>query len=129
MSVGAGAVTPGVAPEGAGHDQRDRRLSEARLTAAGRDEDTAQVTRAQLAQTVVLGGVVVDARRQIGQIAAHEVQLEVVARARRARGAKLDDSLPDARDVPAVEQAVRQASYLSQHRAIGHRSVPVRVET
>ena len=102
VAIGSGSVAEGVPPEGAGHDQRDRRLRKARLTAACGDERGAHIARAQLAQTVVLRGVVVDARGQVGEIAAHEVELEVVARARRARGAKFDDALANRRDVAAV---------------------------
>jgi len=40
----------------------------------------AQVARAQLAQAVVVRGVVIDARGQVRQVAAREVELEVVPR-------------------------------------------------
>ena len=107
MPIGAGLVAEGVAPERAGHDQHDRRLSEARLPSAGRHQNAPQVARAQPAESVVLRGVVVDARRQIRQIGANEVQLQVVVAAGCARGAKLNDALCQRPHVATVQQAIR----------------------
>ncbi len=66
------------------------RTGDGRLVAGRRYQRASKVTFAQLTQRVVVRGVVIDARVQVRQVAAHEVQLKVVARAGAACRAEFD---------------------------------------
>jgi hypothetical protein len=77
---------------------------------------------------VVDGGVVVDARREVREVAAHEVQLEVVERARAARRAVVVRPAVRRRQ-GAVERAVGQEAEPAEQGLVGdhaRRAVPGR---
>ena len=81
VPVGALPVTPGVAPERARHGEHDGCGGDGRFLSGRRGERGSEVASAQSAQGVVDGGVVVHAGREVGDVGADEVQLEVVERA------------------------------------------------
>jgi hypothetical protein len=125
MAIGARLVAPGVAPERAGHRQYDWRLGQARRVAASLDHRAAQVAPAQLAQAVVVGGVVVHARREIRQVAAHEVQLEVVPRPRPARRPELHHP-PRLRIHPPIQKPITKPSQPRQRGQINQATLRYR---
>ena len=81
VPVGAFPVAPCVAPERARHRQHDGCGGDCRFLPGRLDERGAEVACAYPAQGVVDGAVVVDACREVGEVGADEIQLEVVERA------------------------------------------------
>ena len=81
-------VLPGIAPPGAGQYYVERRVGDAWLGASRIDQVLPEVAAPKQSQAVVMGAVVIDARRQVIEPATHQVQLDVEQRARARRGAK-----------------------------------------
>src|SRR5271157_5287200 len=90
MAVGSRLILPGIAPVGAGANDSQRRVGDGGFTAGGLEQDTAIVSGAQPAQSELGRGEVIDASLKIGEVAANQVELDLVERSRASRGAKID---------------------------------------
>src|SRR5260370_13087045 len=90
MAVGAGLILPGIAPVGASADDGERRVSDGRFAAGGLDQYAAIVSGTQLAQAKLGGSEVVDAGLKLGEVAAAEVELDLVERSGAGGDAKID---------------------------------------
>src|SRR4029077_15874979 len=80
MAIGAGLILPGIAPVGAGADDGEGRVSDGRFAAGGLDQDAAIVSGAQMAQAKLGGSEVIDAGLKVDEVAADEVELDLVER-------------------------------------------------
>ena len=121
VTVGPSLVLPGVAPVGRrrhenGGRPRDRRLPSGRL-----DQHRPAVRRAQPSQREVLRAEVVDAGLQPGELAADQVEIDVVERAR-VRG-RAEVHLPAGvalllRDARGEEEDPRQGGEIGSLRGL-----------
>ena len=80
MAIGARLVFPGVAPPRACQNQYHRRFGHGGVCAACIDEGLPVITGPQQAHREVLGMELVDTRRQLLQVGADHVDLDVVER-------------------------------------------------
>src|ERR1700693_5923390 len=94
MAIGAGLILPGIAPVGAGANDGQRRVSDSRFAAGGLDEDAAIVSGAQLAQSELGRGEVIDAGSKIGDfatnVATDQVELNLIERSGAGGRAEID---------------------------------------
>ena len=120
VAIGAGLVAPGVSPEGARPDGDDGSGGDRRLLPGRRDDGCPVVSRAQLAQAVIVRRILVDTRLQPGQLATDEIELQVVPRAGAPRGAEID--LTPRWTPPALEQTVRAETEPGHRVQIRHRA-------
>src|SRR5690606_18794643 len=104
VAVGALLVAPGVAPEGAGRHQQRWRFCYRWFSPGSFNNRPSIVARTNPPEAVGVGGVVVDAGGEAGEIASYVVELQVVARASAAGGAVED--LPAGAVAAALEDAV-----------------------
>ena len=82
VAIGSRAIFPRVAPIGARADNDERRVCHRWIAGRGVDQNLTIVPRAELAQSKLCGAEVVDACRKIRKIAADQVELDFVQRAR-----------------------------------------------
>src|SRR5215213_5619064 len=104
VAIRAGLVAPGVTPEGARPDGDDGSGGDRRLLAGRRDDGRPVVSRAELAQAVIVRRILIDTRLQPRHFATDEVELQVVLRAGATGGPELE--LTPGRTPPALEQAI-----------------------
>ncbi len=90
MAVGAVLILPGVTPVGASADDGQRSVSDRGFGGCGLNQDAAIVSGAQAAQAEFGGGEVIDARFEVGEIAANQIELDLVERSGAGGGAKVD---------------------------------------
>src|ERR1700730_3719927 len=122
MAVGAGVILPGVAPVGAGADDRDRGMRHARIFAGSINKGLSEISGSKLAQTEFGGTEMVDAggkaRRVLdawdssaGKIRADDIEFDFVEGAGTGGSAKESFSLRmllAADDSGGEEQELRQ---------------------
>ena len=90
VAVGAVLILPGVAPVGGGADDGQRGVGDGGLGGGGIDQDAAIVSGAQPAQAELGGGEVIDAGLKVGEIAADQVEFDLVERSGAGGGAKVN---------------------------------------
>src|SRR5215831_20199479 len=78
VAVRAYTIVPGIAPEGTRYRQYGRGLGESRLRAGSLYQDSAKIASAQLAQTVIVGRVMINAGWQVGQVTADKIQFQMI---------------------------------------------------
>ncbi len=87
MPVRARAVLPGVPPKRARQHDQDGSVGRVRLVSGRGDEKRAVVAGPERPQREVVRAEVMDARRETRDVAAHDVRIDVVERARACGGA------------------------------------------
>ena len=105
MAIGTRLVLPGVAPPRACQDQHHRRFGHGSERAARVDEDLAVVTGPQKAHREVFRLELINTCRQLFQVGADDVDLDVVERTGARRTAEQDLA---ARNAPTLGDADRR---------------------
>ena len=90
VAIGAVLIFPGVPPVCSSADDGQRGMGDGGLGGGSGDQDAAIVPGAQFAQAKFGGGKVIDAGFEIREIAADQVEFDLVKRAGASSGAKVD---------------------------------------
>src|SRR5580700_7435689 len=80
MAIRTRCVFVGIAPEGAGIDSDDRRLSDPRLRGGCINENMTKVARTEPAQGMIVSAIVIDACSEAGQVAAYKIEFNMKKR-------------------------------------------------
>ena len=105
MAIGSRLILPGAAPPRARQHQHHRRVGHGGVRAARLDQDSPAIARPQQAQRGVLWLELIDAGRQVFEVGADHVDLDVVERAGARRSAEQDLA---ARIAPSLGDADRR---------------------
>ena len=122
MAVGAVLIFPSIAPVRAGANDGKRRVGNGGFTAGGFKQEAAIIPGAQSAQAELGGREVIDAGRQVGQVAANQIKLDLVERSGTGGSAKVDLAariIPLSRDAGGEVEELRHRLQVRRRVRLG----------